>query len=103
MMLTTLVRAQSSMPTAMTSWTTRSTRSMSSTLRRNLSALQSPVEEDNDSEVYSPEVLPTEGEWAGCSRRFMAPLRISTRGAGTRLCRIEPSQTIAGCLIVVHL
>jgi hypothetical protein len=83
MMLTSLVRARSSMPSVMTSWKTRSTPSMSSTLRRNLSALPSPVD-DNDSEVYSPEVLPTEGEWAGCSRRFMAPLRISTRGAGTR-------------------
>jgi malate dehydrogenase (oxaloacetate-decarboxylating)(NADP+) len=27
------------------------------------------------------EEVPTEGEWAGCSRRFMAPLQISVRGA----------------------
>mmetsp|Transcript_12239 Transcript_12239/g.17946 ORF Transcript_12239/g.17946 Transcript_12239/m.17946 type:complete len:620 (+) Transcript_12239:78-1937(+) len=26
------------------------------------------------------EEVPTEGEWAGCSRRFMAPLQISARG-----------------------
>jgi len=26
------------------------------------------------------EELPTDGEWAGCSRRFMAPLKINTRG-----------------------
>lgn len=26
------------------------------------------------------EEVPTEGEWAGCSRRFMAPLKISARG-----------------------
>jgi hypothetical protein len=31
-------------------------------------------------EVLEQEVVPTEGEWAGCSRRFMSPLRIDVRG-----------------------
>lgn len=48
------------------------------TVKRNLSALLSPEHED-DSDEYSPEVLPTEGEWAGCSQRFMAPIKISVR------------------------
>lgn len=29
------------------------------------------------------EVLDTDGEWAGCTKRFLKPLRISTRGPGT--------------------
>lgn len=29
------------------------------------------------------EVLDEEGEWAGCTKRFLKPLRISTRGPGT--------------------
>ena len=28
------------------------------------------------------EDIPTEGEWAGCSKRFMAPLRVPVRGGG---------------------
>eukprot|EP00978_Attheya_sp_CCMP212_P016173 scaffold42140_cov42-Attheya_sp.AAC.3 len=31
-------------------------------------------------EEYSDEVLDDDGEWAGCSRKFMAPLRIAARG-----------------------
>lgn len=30
-----------------------------------------------------PEPIPESGEWAGCRRSFMAPLRISVRGAET--------------------
>ena len=29
------------------------------------------------------EVIDQEGEWAGCTKRFLKPLRISTRGPGT--------------------
>jgi hypothetical protein len=32
------------------------------------------------------EVLDAEGEWAGCTKRFLKPLRISTRGPGTNIC-----------------
>ena len=28
------------------------------------------------------EDIPTEGEWAGCSKKFMAPLRVPVRGGG---------------------
>jgi malate dehydrogenase (oxaloacetate-decarboxylating)(NADP+) len=28
-----------------------------------------------------PEEMPTDGEWAGCKRNFMAPIQISARGA----------------------
>ena len=41
--------------------------------------------DDNDQDlaidpVYAPEPIPTEGEWAGCKRSFMAPIQISVRG-----------------------
>ena len=35
-----------------------------------------------DNELYAEEEIPNEGEWAGCSRRFMAPIQISARGDG---------------------
>jgi hypothetical protein len=36
---------------------------------------------DGDDDADSAmEQVPTVGEWAGCSRRFMAPIQISTRG-----------------------
>jgi hypothetical protein len=35
------------------------------------------------------EVLDTDGEWAGCTKRFLKPLRISTRGPGTNDCEKE--------------
>jgi len=42
-------------------------------------------EEDNDLEAMltkkASEPLPQEGEWAGCKRSFMAPIKISVRGA----------------------
>lgn len=46
-------------------------------------------EEEDDATIFTttinpweePEELPTEGEWAGCTRNFMAPIRISARGA----------------------
>ena len=57
--------------------------------RRSLATfLTSQDNGDNDSDndnngdnADSPmEQVPTIGEWAGCSRRFMAPIQISTRG-----------------------
>ena len=47
-----------------------------------------PVPNTNDSPDTIPqeflvEHIPEDGEWAGCSRKFMAPLQISVRGAGT--------------------
>ena len=48
--------------------------------RRSLHAtpiLRDPTDED---EVYSPEVIPETGEWAGCKRSFMAPLQVAARG-----------------------
>ena len=85
-----LARSRVAVPSAVR--TTRSIRSLSTTtVKRNLSALLSPEHED-DSDEYSPEVLPTEGEWAGCSQRFMAPIKISVRGGGTlvsMLCVLE--------------
>jgi hypothetical protein len=35
-------------------------------------------------EEYSSEILDEDGEWAGCSRKFMAPLRIAARGPGKK-------------------
>lgn len=42
-----------------------------------------PTEEEEEPVVpwEVPEVVPDEGEWAGCRRNFMAPLQISARGA----------------------
>ena len=39
------------------------------------------VSDDPDDPAYSPEPVAQTGEWAGCSISFMAPLRISVRGA----------------------
>ena len=36
--------------------------------------------DDGDEPLHAPEPIPTEGEWAGCTRAFMAPLQISVRG-----------------------
>lgn len=37
---------------------------------------------NNEDKPWSvPEALPTEGEWAGCRKDFMAPITISKRGA----------------------
>lgn len=33
-----------------------------------------------DDEAYAAEQVPETGEWAGCTRSFMAPLQISVRG-----------------------
>jgi hypothetical protein len=61
-----------------------------------MSSASSPVvddDDDNDEVQFSvdsptpsnpweePEELPTDGEWAGCTRNFMAPIQISARGA----------------------
>ena len=37
-------------------------------------------ENDNDDELFAPEIDEREGEWAGCSRSFRAPIQIHVRG-----------------------
>ena len=52
-------------------------------LQRSLSSSADVVDNDNKvDEAYAEEVIDTEGEWAGCTKRFLAPLQISVRGAG---------------------
>jgi hypothetical protein len=36
---------------------------------------------NEDDALFASEEIPSDGEWAGCRRSFMAPIRISTRGA----------------------
>lgn len=51
--------------------------------RRSLGVVQNlSSTTSTDSELYAEEEIPSEGEWAGCSRRFMAPIQISVRGDG---------------------
>ena len=77
-MLTSFARrSRSGLPSGMNGSSSRSL----TTAVRNLSALLKPVTENEGSDEYSAEILPTEGEWAGCSRRFMAPIKIAARGA----------------------
>ena len=38
---------------------------------------------DTIPQEFLVEQIPSDGEWAGCSRKFMSPLQISVRGAGT--------------------
>lgn len=40
-------------------------------------------EDDNSDGVYAAEEIPLSGEWAGCTRSFLAPIRITARGADT--------------------
>ena len=46
----------------------------------------SPVDDDDDSEGglddLLVETLPTEGEWAECTRQFLPPLQVPVRGSG---------------------
>ena len=61
----------------------RSTSGRLANLHRTLSSTSKPV--DNEiilEEAFAEEVIDTEGEWAGCTKRFLAPLQISVRGAG---------------------
>jgi len=46
---------------------------------------QTHVEDVPDTipQEFLVEHIPEESEWAGCSRKFMAPLQITVRGAGT--------------------
>jgi len=53
------------------------TTSRAATGRRSLSIL------GEDDELYAEESVPETGEWAGCKRSFMTPLRIGTRGSET--------------------
>lgn len=41
------------------------------------------AEDDDDDGLFAKEEIPVTGEWAGCKRSFMAPLRINTRGSET--------------------
>jgi len=54
-----------------------------SRLPRNRCYLSSQASTDNsiEDQAYAEEVIDTEGEWAGCTRKFLAPLRISVRGS----------------------
>lgn len=52
------------------------------TSRRSLGVVQNLSSTSTDNELYAEEEIPSEGEWAGCSRRFMAPIQISVRGDG---------------------
>mmetsp|Transcript_46861 Transcript_46861/g.69680 ORF Transcript_46861/g.69680 Transcript_46861/m.69680 type:complete len:621 (-) Transcript_46861:780-2642(-) len=51
------------------------------TWSRGLSSAATTDDNGYKTEEYAPEEVPHDGEWAGCSQRFMAPLQISTRGA----------------------
>ena len=35
----------------------------------------------NDDDVYSEEGISHDGEWAGCTRRFLPPIKIAVRGS----------------------
>ena len=41
------------------------------------------VTNDDEEGIYAAETIPETGEWAGCSRSFLAPIRINARGADT--------------------
>ena len=43
-------------------------------------AAEADDEDENVQEHFAPETIPESGEWAGCTRGFQAPLRISVRG-----------------------
>eukprot|EP00560_Eucampia_antarctica_P008379 CAMPEP_0197826112 /NCGR_PEP_ID=MMETSP1437-20131217/3096_1 /TAXON_ID=49252 ORGANISM="Eucampia antarctica, Strain CCMP1452" /NCGR_SAMPLE_ID=MMETSP1437 /ASSEMBLY_ACC=CAM_ASM_001096 /LENGTH=611 /DNA_ID=CAMNT_0043426391 /DNA_START=63 /DNA_END=1898 /DNA_ORIENTATION=+ len=49
--------------------------------RRYLSNIATDTENPIEGQAYAEEVMDTEGEWAGCTKRFLAPLQISVRGA----------------------
>ena len=36
---------------------------------------------DESNEIYADEKVPDSGEWAGCKRSFMAPLKVGVRGS----------------------
>ena len=38
--------------------------------------------QNNDDDVYSVEGISHDGEWTGCTKRFLAPITVSVRGAG---------------------
>ena len=37
--------------------------------------------QSNDDDVYSEEGISHDGEWAGCTRRFLPPIKIAVRGS----------------------
>ena len=65
--------------------------------------------QSNDDDVYSEEGISHDGEWAGCTRRFLPPIKIAVRGSEiltNPLCEccaagIPPIISLLGCCLFV--
>ena len=65
--------------------------------------------QSNDDDVYSEEGISHDGEWAGCTRRFLPPIKIAVRGSEiltNPLCEccaagIPPTIPLLGCCLFV--
>lgn len=76
--------------------------------RRSLGVVQNLSSTSTENELYAEEEIANEGEWAGCSRRFMAPIKISVRGDGELdqsvwICRLAIAPVLTRYIICVPL